>query len=209
MSVEWQDELDAIAPISPYFVVRVQTPGSARPSAALVDHGDVVIGALRRRLGVEEDRVSASTWFFSYAARLWSIALATELRTGTSVALGPQQLWWVDDGAGIELFLPDPNDGGSATHEVVERQLVPLVEAWSGWIAPGALWGNATSALRGAARMLGPRAEPFRTQASAHPLLAERLHPDGRRRSCCLYYRIPGSSYCGDCCFSSRDRQGA
>ncbi|MZE70246.1 (2Fe-2S)-binding protein, partial [Streptomyces sp. SID5789] len=38
----------------------------------------------------------------------------------------------------------------------------------------------------------------------AHPLLTGTGTLTGtafRRRSCCLYYRVPGAGVCGDCCF--------
>jgi ferric iron reductase protein FhuF len=76
------------------------------------------------------------------------------------------------------------------------------------------LWGNAGSALAGTVRMLdrwsraGGRtdvAERARVLAAglfAQPGLSRTLDPaTGRRRSCCLYYRLPAGGLCGDCCF--------
>ncbi|MHB9857504.1 (2Fe-2S)-binding protein [Streptomyces sp. YIM S03343] len=86
----------------------------------------------------------------------------------------------------------------------------------------GLLRGNTASALAGTARELLRRADARRgdvakdvaerartltTGLFTHPLLA----PTGtftpataafRRRSCCLYYRVPGGGLCGDCCLT-------
>jgi ferric iron reductase protein FhuF len=99
--------------------------------------------------------------------------------------------------------------------------LAPLVAAFRGQVpvAGRLLWGNAASAVAAAKRLLvmqrsataGRAADvaeavlvhgPF---AGAGELLSPR-DPDVvwtfRRRSCCLYYRVPGGGVCGDCCFT-------
>ncbi|MES4829184.1 (2Fe-2S)-binding protein, partial [Streptomyces anthocyanicus] len=48
------------------------------------------------------------------------------------------------------------------------------------------------------------RARSLTAGLLAHPLLAGAGTLTGtsfRRRSCCLYYRVPGGGVCGDCCF--------
>jgi hypothetical protein len=94
---------------------------------------------------------------------------------------------------------------------VVEGNLWPLVAAVRAAVrvAEGLLWGNAASALAGALGVLA-RARP-RHAAAARRLVDELLAapplrgtgafgPQGfRRRSCCLYYRVPGGGLCGDC----------
>ncbi|GAA3997043.1 hypothetical protein GCM10022384_50230 [Streptomyces marokkonensis] len=79
------------------------------------------------------------------------------------------------------------------------------------------MWGNAASALAGAGRELdgwarrhgrgdtAARARSLTAGLLAHPLLTGTGTLTGtafRRRSCCLYYRVPGAGVCGDCCFS-------
>lgn len=66
----------------------------------------------------------------------------------------------------------------------------------------------------GAARELDRWARGADADVGARALAAElfthpRLAPTGtltgsafRRRSCCLYYRVPGGGICGDCCFT-------
>jgi iron complex transport system ATP-binding protein len=101
---------------------------------------------------------------------------------------------------------------------VVERLLRPVVDAVGqvARLAPPLLWGNVASALGGAVDALGrarpDRADVTRTLAGrllGRPPLAgtgEFVRPDPTRprwffvrRTCCLYYRIPGGGLCGDC----------
>jgi hypothetical protein len=83
-------------------------------------------------------------------------------------------------------------------------------------LSPLVLRGNIASALAGAAGMLG-RSFPDRAetaaQLTARMLALEPLRGTGKlvqpdisqprrfliRRSCCLYYRVPGGGTCGDC----------
>ncbi|GAA0972915.1 (2Fe-2S)-binding protein [Nocardiopsis tropica] len=85
----------------------------------------------------------------------------------------------------------------------------------TGRVAPGLLRGNTASALAGAARSLGA-ARPER-RAEAEALVGDLLGRTAlkgtggyagtdaggagvfRRTTCCLYYRLPGGGYCGDC----------
>ena len=78
------------------------------------------------------------------------------------------------------------------------------------------LWGNVASALAGAAGLLA-EAFPARAEAAGRltaeilgqgPLAGtgELVQPDAAvprrflvRRSCCLFYRVPGAGICGDC----------
>ena len=84
------------------------------------------------------------------------------------------------------------------------------------------LWGNVASALAGAMTML---IEAHPEQADTTAGLVERLlerepltgtgevvrpeasHPRRFlvRRSCCLFYRVPGGGYCGDCVLTPSD----
>jgi hypothetical protein len=81
-------------------------------------------------------------------------------------------------------------------------------------LAAGLLRGNAASALIGALSVLTTARPELAGQAGqlAQALLrTSYLRQAGtlndtepmtfRRRSCCLYYRVPGGGLCGDCCF--------
>lgn len=102
---------------------------------------------------------------------------------------------------------------------VLHAHLEPLAVALRARyrLAPGLLRGNAASALAAAARQVrgwarqdgrpdaGDLAHDLAVRLLAHPALAGAgtLGATGfRRRSCCLYYRVPGGGVCGDCCFS-------
>ncbi|MFK0294081.1 (2Fe-2S)-binding protein [Streptomyces sp. NPDC090442] len=101
---------------------------------------------------------------------------------------------------------------------VLHGHLVPLQRAVIAVspISSPLLWGNAASALVGTLRVLmgwcrqegdGEAAERAVTLTASlldDPLLRDTgtLDPVGpgfSRRSCCLYYRVPGGGLCGDC----------
>ncbi|MFF4894818.1 (2Fe-2S)-binding protein [Streptomyces sp. NPDC001068] len=184
------------------------------------------VGLVADRLRTREPRVAASIAQQGLAARLWSVTLGCAVRYGRLPDLDPRLLRW-DAGAGApdDLWLTEvralPGGAGPDTlaDAVVGGHLEPLAAALRDryGVAAGLLWGNAGSALAGAGRELerwalaGGRTEAVgRTRALvdalfAHPLLSTtgvRTGPAYRRRSCCLYYRVPGGGVCGDCCFT-------
>jgi ferric iron reductase protein FhuF len=106
---------------------------------------------------------------------------------------------------------------------VLDGQLAPLVAAVRAQVAISErlLWGNAASALAGAKRVLGtarPDAAVRAAEVAGRLLGSGRLAGAGellpasppdvgwtfRRRSCCLYYRVPGGGLCGDCVLDAR-----
>ncbi|SEF15593.1 Ferric iron reductase FhuF-like transporter [Streptomyces sp. Ag109_O5-10] len=192
------------------------------------------VDTVSRRLGADEPRVAASIAHQALAARLWSVALGCAVRYGRLPDLGPGLLLW-DPGATApdDLRLTElralPGGAGQAAladtvaRVVVHGHLEPLGAALRDryGIAAGLLWGNAGSALAGTTRELDRWARAnncadtaARTRALAealfaHPLLSAtgtRTGPAFRRRSCCLYYRVPGGGVCGDCCFTQPPR---
>ncbi|SFH63011.1 Ferric iron reductase FhuF-like transporter [Actinopolymorpha cephalotaxi] len=109
---------------------------------------------------------------------------------------------------------------------VVKTHLTPLTDAVRAELPiPGALlWGNAASALVGTLGVLA-RSRPglahevsvLTATALRQPPLADagtldstQLSPGDTgppafvRRSCCLYYRVPGGGLCGDCALTRR-----
>lgn len=194
------------------------------------------VHAVAQRLGTDQLRVAASTLHLGTASRLWSLALACSALTGRVPDLGPERLWWRQAPSGpVELWLPevrelprDPGDAPHALHDTVAvRNLRPLSDAVHEvfGVSPQTLRGNAASALVGAFRVLLARAPhaPYPVTTLVRGLLdrpplagagAYEMTPDGaialRRRSCCLYYRVPGAGTCGDCVLNhrnSRDRE--
>lgn len=174
------------------------------------------IANVRARLGTDEPRVAASLLFQGIAGRLWSPVLAAAALHGLAPDLEPARTYWRAASPGPVLLAaptPDPTgaDAASLYRVVAERHLVPLVEAVRAVtpVAVGLLWGNAASALAGAltvlARTRPEAAGPARRLATEllgmGPLAGTgTLGPFGfRRRSCCLYYRVPGGGLCADC----------
>ncbi|MDK1342485.1 (2Fe-2S)-binding protein [Streptomyces sp. 378] len=179
-------------------------------------------------LRVPESRVAASVTHQGLAARLWSVALGCAALYGGVPDLDARLLHWDADGsAPDDLWLsgvrPLPGDAPTVADVVLHGHLVPLAAALRAHhrLAPGLLRGNAASALAGAARELdrwarrhdrtdvAVRARSLTEELLAHPLLAGAGTLTGsafRRRSCCLYYRVPGGGVCGDCCFTRPPR---
>jgi hypothetical protein len=173
--------------------------------------------------------VAASTLHLGTASRLWSIALACAALTGRVPDLGPDRLWWRLPSSGpLDLWLPglrevDRQPHPALHHTVVVRNLTPWADAVrrvSG-VSPHTLRGNAASALIGAHRVLLAKAPhtPFpvvpvvRALLDQPPLAGAGTHratPAGplalRRRSCCLYYRVPGAGTCGDCVLNPKEK---
>ncbi|NUO40494.1 MAG: (2Fe-2S)-binding protein [Streptomyces sp.] len=179
-------------------------------------------------LRAPELRIAASIAQQGLAARLWSAALGCAVLYGHVPDLDARLLRWDADGsAPDDLWLTAvralPGDAGTLAAVVLEGHLEPLAAALRSRyrLAPGLLHGNAASALAGAARQLSLWARAHdrpeaavRTRALtadllAHPLLTGTGTLTGtrfRRRSCCLYYRVPGGGVCGDCCFTRPPR---
>ncbi|MEU8573126.1 (2Fe-2S)-binding protein [Streptomyces asoensis] len=206
-------------------------PGHTAPDGRadpLVHRVRKVTAALR----TPEDRVGASVAQQGLAARLWSVTLGCAALNGYVPDLAPELLRWDPEGsAPDDLWLTvgrvRPGDAAAVAATVLEGHLAPLAAALRARhrIAPGLLRGNAASALAGAARQLdgwarahgrpevAARARALTAELFTHPLLAGTGTSAGtasgtgfRRRSCCLYYRVPGGGVCGDCCFTRSPR---
>ncbi|MGW1255475.1 (2Fe-2S)-binding protein [Streptomyces sp. NPDC002513] len=188
-------------------------------SDAYADPLDFRVRKVARTLGTPEDRVAASLVHQGLAARLWSVALGAAAVYGRVPDLDPRLLRFDPDGsAPDDLWLGEVRglSAGSLDAVVREGHLVPLTAALISRhrVSARLLWGNAGAALASSVRMIdrwartGGRtdvAERARSLAAglfAHPDLARTIDfATGRRRTCCLYYRLPGGGLCGDCCF--------
>ncbi|MCH0540867.1 (2Fe-2S)-binding protein [Streptomyces sp. MUM 203J] len=227
--------LARISTIGPYFAVATGPRPEAdgfRPMTDLYAGPGVLeecVRAVAGRLGTDQPRVAASTLHLGAASRLWSIALACATFTGRVPDLGPERLWWRLPGSGpLDLWLPDPREVDrepcpALHHTVAVRNLVPWAAAVrrASGVSPHTLRGNAASALIGAHRVLLAR-EP-RSRFTVVPLVralldrpplagagAYRAAGSGplafRRRSCCLFYRVPGAGTCGDCVLTPKEK---
>ncbi|MDT0331557.1 (2Fe-2S)-binding protein [Nocardiopsis lambiniae] len=180
-----------------------------------------------------EWRVGASIFQQGLATRLLSPVLAAALCHGAAlrveafhwdpdrrgpVALRTRQRWAERVGTG------PAEAAGHLVTTVLEGVLEPVAAGLAevGRVAPGLLRGNTASALAGAARSLGldrpgvrgAAEEVVRLVGARPPLVGTGsyggLDAQGaavfRRTTCCLYYRVPGSGYCGDCALTAPGR---
>lgn len=213
-----------VAALGPYFAVGVHVEPGDRPVADLhADPGPLRarIVHVRRTLDCD-DRVAASLAFQGLAAQLVSPPYAAAVLHGAVPALTPAVLHGRRGDDGGWVLLCDPSGlasvGADELPSLLEALLGPLVAAVRAQvpIAERLLWGNAASTIAAAKRLLtmqrpaaaGRAAEVARELLATGPLagageLLPPRDPDRvwtfRRRSCCLYYRVPGGGLCDDC----------
>jgi hypothetical protein len=241
--VDLDPDLAALRPLGGFFALHtalntIGVPEEPPPTLARVyetGSSDVYADSMTFRvrkvgkaLHAPELRIAASIAQQGLAARLWSVALGCAALYGRIPDLDPRLLHWDPDaGAPDDLWLsavrPLPADAETLADVVLHGHLQPLTDILHARhrVAEGLLWGNAASALAGAARQLdgwarahgrtdvSASARALTTELLAHPLLAGTGTLTGtafRRRSCCLYYRVPGGGVCGDCCFTRPPR---
>lgn len=173
-----------------------------------VSHVGAVLGRLA---GVEvEPRVAASTLSLGLFARLVSPVLGASVLGLSLPRPTLDDAWWRPVEAGpwpLALTGPaGPADPAGLLDEVVGPLVERLAASYS--LSAKILRGNAASAVFGAATMLAAARPDLAgtARSAAVELLAGPLAGTGDlgdsgfvRRSCCLYYRIPGGGYCGDC----------
>jgi len=221
--------LGRVAELGPYFAVStgpVVEPGW-RPVRALYTDQAVLaglVGRVRVRLGVGDSRVAASILVQGHAARLWSLSLGTWFHAGLVPDLHPGSLLWRDEDGSVRLHL-ERAQGWAGGHledvlaaTVIGEHLAPMITAVHrlGPLSDRLLWGNVASALLGAARVIdGAPTGPVRAVADRllgrGPLEGSiEQGSDGghRRRSCCLFYRVPGAGLCGDCALTHAPTPG-
>ncbi|OUZ07558.1 hypothetical protein BHE97_16555 [Aeromicrobium sp. PE09-221] len=213
--------MDPLAALGPYFAVEREVVGEGWLAldglrddvlAERVAHARDAL-AERARADVE-DRVAASIMSLGLFARAVSPVLG-------SLALGEMP-------PRIDLFSTHwrPVDSGPWPIAVQPGQPRTLDEVITGVIGPLAerigadfsvsrtiLDGNAASAVFGAVTMLrraGADREGRALAAALNLLGRGPLRGTGAvdgvftRTSCCLYYRLPGGGYCGDCVLAAR-----
>ncbi|MFB9904884.1 (2Fe-2S)-binding protein [Allokutzneria oryzae] len=196
-----------------YFVVGVVgvdvAPGG--PALREVYRGEGLAGRIDdvcRRLGTTERRVGASILFQGYAARVWSPLLGAVALGLPVPALDSDEIHWTESGFVSARPLRESTE--TITAIAVEQHLEPMMSALRKEVpvADGLLWGNAASSLVGTMKVianagaLDRRTSDVAAEVLEHDALrAAGGFTDGgyQRRSCCLYYRVPGGGLCGDC----------
>lgn len=189
---------------------------------------DGVVDTFARLLGTSERRVAASIFFQGYAARLWSPLVGCHALGLPVPDLAAYRLGWRSGPSEpFTLAAVEPDGWASrvadglpdaAVNVVLEGHLRPMVAVLGGLtrVAEPLLWGNAASALVGSAVVLDADRPDARAGVDLRGVVAALLavgplrgtgtladeDPPAlafRRRSCCLYYRVPGGGMCGDC----------
>lgn len=193
----------------------------AEPGGALVRRVERVRAALAAGGGRSPDqvewRVALSITHLGLVARLVAPAIGAAA-LGSPVPLDADRLWWQDELGGPfpvsvseSVSLPEPRGAGALRLPGSAVEAITLACLRDDGVSPRVLWGNVASSANGAATMIGRTrpdlAEAARTAADA--VLADERVEDGalragpgfRRRSCCLIYRLTGSTtaVCGDC----------
>jgi ABC-type cobalamin/Fe3+-siderophores transport system ATPase subunit len=211
--------LDELRKVSGYFAVSTGPLNDGwRPVGQLYDDTALlaeIVGRIKARMNVTEQRVAASTFFLGFAARLWSVGLGAVAGYRLLVDLPPERLLFREVEGQIELHLEHPaaqqrDDLPAALADLVlDTHLTPLGVALRriSPISERLLEGNSASALLGAARVFDrDRATTSGWQLARSICTDPRLSSavsfgdtDYRRNSCCLYYRTPHGGLCGDC----------
>ncbi|MCC3777724.1 (2Fe-2S)-binding protein [Streptomyces sp. UNOB3_S3] len=218
--------LDELADVGPFFALRTGEGGLPLLGEETVRQRVATVAA---RLGTDDTRVAASIAFQGIAGRLLSIGLGSAVLTGEVPDLAAGGLRWEPTSAAPDdLWLPSPAalPGEDLRTAVVQDLLVPLHDLIRTVtpISSPLLWGNAGSSLAGSLRVLhtwclgrNRTEDAARAVALTHELFTDPLLRDTGvlsdttyiRRTCCLYYRVPGGGMCGDCVLRHPPRHSA
>jgi hypothetical protein len=172
-------------------------------------------------LGTSDDRVAASIAYQGLAARVASPLVAVAAVHGVLPTWSPDTLHWRPAAVGPwplwesaeRAARPAPAElPASVADALLTPHLAALAAATTAVVSVSGrtLRGNAASALVGAGGMVArtrPGSAGSARRVVAGLLAAPWLDGAGafgpgwsfRRRSCCLYYRVPGGGLCGDC----------
>lgn len=196
----WRPVEDLVT--GPYLHTRVLATELSLARGAL-QPGTVQPGTVQPR--TVQHRVPASIASLGLFARLLSPTVGAAA-LGT---LAPADLHWRERPTGT-LPLAAGSWAEPDLHAVLSDVVRPIAERLrvEHSVSGTVLAGNATSAVFGAVRVvtasrpeLADAALDIGRHALDHPWLrgTADLQPTFRRRSCCLYHRLPGAGTCGDC----------
>ncbi len=215
-----------ISDLGPFFDLQDRSdPGEWRPLADLHDgqvldeRVEYVADFLNKLANSEVDtRVCASTMSLGLFARLVSPLLGGAVLGQHLPRLTRTETFWQPTVGGPWLLAltgsPTKPDPGLAIREILNPLAETISTRYS--VSIKVLRGNIASGVFGAIRMISQQrpdlTEP--AQEIGRVLLADQLldtgalAPEFRRTSCCLYYRIPGGGYCGDCVLTTASQPG-
>ena len=183
-------------------------PPDLDPDERYVSVADLVAGGLAarvcRRLGDPPLRVGESAVVMGLASRLWALLVVPAARD--RVLIDPAAICARDDDGAVVLGVREMAGRRDPTNDDVDGVLFavlgPVVAALA--LAPRVLWGNVAASLHAVPRVHGvPEAAPLVADLLSRAPLAGELDEVGggraRRRTCCLFYLVPGAGLCGDC----------
>ena len=183
-------------------------PPDLDPDERYVSVADLVAGGLAarvcRRLGDPPLRVGESAVVMGLASRLWALLVVPAARD--RVLIDPAAICARDDDGAVVLGVREMAGRRDPTNDDVDGVLLavlgPVVAAFA--LAPRVLWGNVAASLHAVPRVHGvPEAAPLVADLLSRAPLAGELDEVGggraRRRTCCLFYLVPGAGLCGDC----------
>lgn len=211
-----------VARLGPFFSISMDPAESADPTWRPLRelHADPEplrshIAHVRRVLG-SDWRVAASIAFQGLAARIVSAPFAASVLHGVMPDMAVVH-WRRATSGPWPLWCGEPDGVTADVARVLDEHVRPLAAAVRGHvaIAERVLWGNVASSVASAAAQVAAARPAAAGEAFA---LLRRLLGDGplagsgelradgafRRRSCCLYYRVPGGGLCGDCVLQPR-----
>jgi hypothetical protein len=223
--VDVRSLLADVAGIGPFFTLGAAPGGWPLTDPEPVRDRIAHVGAALRC----GERVAASLAFQGFAAQLVSAPYAAAVLHGKVPEVTPSAAGWSRsaDGGWAAQTGATAVVGAEALPALLHGLLTPLVAAFRAEVpvARRLLWGNAASTVAAAKRLLvvqrptvAGRAAEVAEAVLAHGRFAgagELLPPRDpdlvwtfRRRSCCLYYRVPGGGLCDDCVRSPPLRSG-
>ncbi|WP_029106967.1 (2Fe-2S)-binding protein [Mycobacterium sp. URHD0025] len=198
-------------------------------AAAIRDFAYLTRAAIASSMGIDPTEVSikaaASSVHLSIAARLLSPVVGAAVCQHAVPLLVADSVYWQRDSSHrprlgvtrLDWVAVNSSEHAASliTDSLVGDVLRPLSEIMRSatGVSPQVLWGNIASAANGAVTVLSmsrPHDERrgralIASLLAVRPLSGAAEFVDGRfmRRNCCLYYRIPGGGYCGDCVLAS------
>ena len=228
-----ESALRAAASVGEFFAVDIDPGDSWIPLRELRDDREALAERVARtRRGVAESngvaidvvplRAAASIDELGLVARLLSPALGACTLARVGPGFTPDNLRWhrVERRIGVvnpvgRVVTTAVQAADALSTDVIGAAVAPLVDAYATRfrLSTQVLWGNVASALNGAVEVLDASGVEQQLPAAgiAQHLLdtaalsgtARSASPRFVRNSCCLWYRIPGSTICGDCVLSA------
>jgi hypothetical protein len=185
-------------------------PPDLAPDARYVPLAELDVAAyseaICHRLGGAPLRVGQSALLMGVASRLWSLTVVPAARDG--ILPDPAGFTVRQDAGAVVLGVAEVRGFLAPTaddvHELALGVLRPLVDALP--LSERLLWGNAAASLCAVPRVhdLPEAVALVGDLVHRSPYAGELdLLGDGRarRRTCCLFYEVPGAGLCGDCVF--------